>query len=182
MPIIVGTYGQASIEKLLGLESALEQELLKRAVSTRAVKSADDAVVRDLRPVDAGNSGQVWMITAGTTATTIASGTNTDKLVWGVYAVSQEVGGGTFTASVSGSPAVWVATAKFMKGTGGATVKDIWNLQGRGIEQGKIVVGKAPVIFGKSETFRIDAVASSTAVLCLLGKVCEPKGELIDPE
>lgn len=176
MPIIVGTYGQASVEKLLGLEAALEQELLKRAVSQRAVKSMDDAVVRDLRPTDIQISGNIWGITAGATATTIFSGTNTDKMVWGVYAVSQEGPG------YPSSGEVWVATVKFMKGTGGATVKDLWNLQGRGIEQGEIVVGKAPVIYGKSEGFRIDATASSTAVLCLLGKVCEPKGELIDPK
>jgi len=154
----------------------VEQELLKRAVSQRAVKSIDDAVVRDLRPTDVGQAADKWATAAGTSTTPIASGTLTDKMVFGVYAVSMEKN----EANTSGK--VWVSTVKFMKGTGGATVKDIWNLQGRGIEKGEIIVGKAPIIYNKSETFRIDAVASSTAVLCLIGKVVEPKGELISPE
>jgi len=56
MPVIVGTYGASTKEKLIALEAMVEQELLKRAVSQRAVKSIDDAVVRDLRPTDVGQA------------------------------------------------------------------------------------------------------------------------------
>lgn len=184
MAIIVGTYAASTPQMVAAAEQALELELLKRAVSERAVSSAAQAVVRDLLPSDIGYSSDVTAVNCSTGWGLIYSGTLTDKKLFGVYGYVTPV----FTrADVSGMvlrpEGSRVAGLRFKLGASGAKTKDIWTGQGKGIAQGKVILAKASIIYDKSETFNIDAVATTSGEeVFLLGKVVEPKGETISPE
>lgn len=199
MPVIItGTYPVATVQMISMAEQAMEQQVLARALSQRAVASADAAVVRDLFATDLNATLDKFIVNASTSWGYVYSGTLTDKKVIGIFAVANPVfenmgglafgsgfplGGDDSSGKYLGLHAPnGLSAVKFLLGAG-AQVKDIWNLQGKGIERGAVVLAKAPVIYNKNETWRIDAIAqASGANPVFFGKVCEPKGEKISPD
>lgn len=179
MAIIVGTYAASTPQMVAQAEQRLELELLKRAVSQRAIPNAAQAVVRDLLQSDIGYANDVNVIDCSTSWGLIFSGTLTDKKLFGVYGYTTPV---YQRMDASGMISQFVGL-RFKLGASGAKTKDIWIGQGKQSNLGNVILAKAPVIYDKSETFNIDGIATiSGENVFLLGKVVEPKGETISPE
>jgi len=185
MAVIVGTYAASTKQMVAAAEQQLEQELLRRAVSQRAVPSAANAVIRDLLPSDLGGSNDIASVSCSTSWGLIYSGTLTDKKLFGIYGYTVPV----FypDAMVSGTPmepmGQRVTGLRFKLGAGGAKTKDIWIGHGKGLAKGEVILTKAPIIYNKSETFNIEAIGELGGEnVFLLGKIVEPKGETISPE
>ena len=166
-----GLVAAVTPEEIATLESDVITELARRAVDQRVVSRAEDAVVRDILPkTDLWQANEVWTQTVSANAyNTIISGDLTDKKIVAFYGVKNK-------AAVPRTTAI-----RFGLGAGPAKIKDIWEIESIRTEENVAGYVRTPVIYNKSEHLHIDFYgdSSGTDEVVLLGKIVEPRGEVI---
>ncbi|RLJ08585.1 MAG: hypothetical protein DRP12_00020 [Candidatus Aenigmatarchaeota archaeon] len=163
-----------TLEQARALEEKLKEELIRRAIEQKVITSREEAVIRDIIPdVDLGATRNVWEQTLATADAynDVYSVTLPDKKVIGFYGFKTKASTPVVTA------------VKFALGTGGAKVKDIWQVETAHTELNAEARAIVPIIYNKSETVTISMYnsgsAGATDNVILLGFVVEPKGELV---
>ena len=159
-----------SLEEKRRIEEELKDELKRRALEQGVVTSEDDLVIRDLLPkTDLGATNEVWTqtLSSGNAYNNTYTPSASDKKVIGIYGVKNKATSPLTTA------------IKFSVGSGGAIVKDIWEIESVMLEENTEGIATMPIIYDKNETITIAQYASGTGTdgIILLGLVAEPKGE-----
>ncbi|RLG82545.1 MAG: hypothetical protein DRO09_00175 [Thermoprotei archaeon] len=169
-----GTVTAITVQGIEALEKFVEEELVKEAVAgpRKFAAKREDIVVRDLLPGTdlKGISGDWWAQTVnGGDWTTVYSGTVSEKKVIAIYGF----------ANKAATPRTIMV--RFGTGAGPAYYKDQWQVEHAYVKQEPVIYTKKPIIYAPNESFRIEfyAVTSGMDEVILIGKVAEPRGELI---
>lgn len=193
-----------SVEEQKFIERKLAAELKRRAIEQGVARTPEELVVRDVLPVeDLGWGCEEWTqsgVIPSCDWGVVYSGAVDDDKVMGFFGIKDET-----PTAYSGSPTqktlYWQgARESFSGGTselgaarpavavrfdlGGAKVKDLWQIQHIYVQHPPEAFTFSPVIYNKSEDFRIyfygrTNLSGERSNLILRGKVCEPKGKVI---
>ena len=159
-------------EEQKAIEDAVVDYLIRRALEKKIATKPEDLVVRDILPgTDLnGLSGEVWVQSLSAFQyVSVYSGKNPDTKIFAVF-------GAKFL-----SPTPKTAVIRFKLGAGGAKIKDIWQVEPAFVEENCAVYTDRPIKYEDDETFVIEFYGKDSGEdnVVLLGKVVEPKGELI---
>jgi hypothetical protein len=162
-------------QQIEAARQALDAKLIEIAVAKGAVRSANDAIVRDLLPDnDLRASGDIQyfeqQVSAGAWASPTYSGTLDDDQVMGIYGVK----------ALNAVPKT--AAIRFWDGTGRTAVIDIWQVEAAwGEEESPMAIAIKPIIYEPDRGFNIDQYAKSAGAdqIAFLGRVVEPKGKTV---
>jgi hypothetical protein len=162
--------------ELKSLVEATDQYLIQKALEKKVGASPDDLVVRDILPgTDLNNmSGEVWNQHLSAYLWTMNySGKNPDTKIFGIFGYKNK----------SANP--HTVAIRFKVGAGGAKIKDIWHVEQAQTEENTAVYSKNTIIYMDDETFVIEFYGDANTTDergILLGRVVEPKGEIISPD
>lgn len=172
-------------------ENALVQELTKRAVSQGVVDSAMELVVRDILPLtDLGGAGTTTGQSSATYGyrkeywsadfrTSDANGTavSTPGYVTAIQVdLNKQKVVGILGVRIRGEPNV--AAMKYSLGSG-AKIKDIWQLEGVGVDE--TYWAENPAIYNSTNVMKVEYYLAAGAAVqhVLVGKSAEAKGDTI---
>jgi len=159
-------------EEIKTLQETTDAWLTKRAIEKRIVTRPEDLVVRDILPgTDLnGLSGEVWsQVCSAFQYNMCYSGKNPNTKIFAIFGVKNK----------SSTPRT--VALRFKLGAGGASVKDIWQVEQAYLEDNTAVFTKDPIKYEDQETFVIEnyGLSSGEDGVILLGRVVEPRGETI---
>lgn len=157
--------------------SALDEELIRRALEKKIARRREDLIVRDLKPTDIGLSNDVWTedFSGGTANSwnrvTPSSGKDVEDKIIGIYGVANDA-----------STPLTVGL-RFTQGAEGrdVEVRGEYFFQEMYVKQEPKAVFSEPVIFEDDETMNIYAYirATGTDGLILRGRVVEPASKVV---
>lgn len=184
-----------SVEEQKFIERKLAAELKRRAIEQGIARTPEELVVRDILPVpDLGWGCNEWTqsgVIPSCAWATVYSGTVDDEKIIGFIGIKDET-----PTAYSGGPAqktlYWQQQGSGQYGSArpavvvrfslsDAKVKDIWHIQHIYVQHPPEAFTFSPVIYNKSERFRIAFYGRTNhsgepSNLILRGKTCEPKG------
>jgi hypothetical protein len=183
---LAGTKIAPSYADVEAVKAALDAELLRLAIDKGAVKSAAEAVCRDLMPdTDLLASGDIQYfqqtLAAGWNSPTY-SGENPDDKVFGIYGVMSTTHSGDQLRTC------YTTAIRFWDEVSRSALKDLWNVQAlrtqQSVAEPLIVLAESPIIYEPTRGFNIDqyAIGASVDQIVYLGRVCEPKGKTVKGE
>ncbi|MEM2661598.1 MAG: hypothetical protein QXS74_09795 [Nitrososphaeria archaeon] len=161
-----------SLTEIRRLEVSISEYLKDLAVKKGIVKSRNEALVRDILPkTDLGFANEEWKETLTTTAAwnTVASLRLPDKKAMVIYGVRVH----------SSTPKT--TAIKFALGPDAAKVKEIVEIEPALTTEERELIFETPILYEDSQYVNIQFYSTGTGTdrIILLGKVVEPKGEVI---